>query len=124
VDTFLSDPLANLNLTTRGFGHCLKILRDLCQGRWIATGGGGYNVVNVARGWTLAWATMLGREDELPQELPWDWCDRLRLDFDERWLLDPKERIRGRMWNRAQRDAEDVVAHLKQNLFPLLGAKG
>lgn len=123
VDTFLSDPLANLNLTTRGFIHCLKLLRQLAMGRWVATGGGGYNVINVARGWTIAWAVMQGREQELPQELPWDWCDRLRLDFDERWLLDPKEKIRGRMWHRAQRDAEDVVAYLKEHLFPLLGAK-
>ncbi len=124
VDTFLADPLANLNLTTKGFGHCLKLMRDMAMGRWIALGGGGYHVINVARGWTLAWAIMRGQEESLPRELPWDWCDRLKLDLDERWLLDPKEKIRGRLWNRAQRDAEEIVAYLKKNLFPLLGARG
>ncbi|MFH1035988.1 MAG: acetoin utilization protein AcuC [Pseudomonadota bacterium] len=124
VDTFLADPLANLNLTTKGFGHVLKLIRQMAMGRWIALGGGGYHVINVARGWTLAWAIMRGREDDLPRELPWDWCDRLKLDLDERWLLDPKEKIRGRLWNRAQRDAEEIVIYLKKNLFPLLGAKG
>lgn len=124
VDTFLSDPLANLNLTTKGFGHCLKLIRQMAMGRWIALGGGGYHVVNVARGWTLAWAIMRGVEDDLPQELPWDWSEHLNLPLDERWLLDPKEKIRGRMWNRAQRDAEDIVAYLKKNLFPILGARG
>ncbi|MBI5521674.1 MAG: acetoin utilization protein AcuC [Desulfarculus sp.] len=124
VDTFLSDPLANLNLTTKGFGRCLKLISQMAMGRWIALGGGGYHVVNVARGWTLAWAVMRGLEDDLPRELPWDWCEHLNLPLDERWLLDPKEKIRGRMWNRAQRDAEDIVAYLKKNLFPLIGARG
>ncbi len=124
VDTFLSDPLANLNLTTRGYGHCLKLLRELAMGRWIATGGGGYHVVNVARGWTLAWAVMRGLEDQVPEELPWDWCDRLNLPLDERRLLDPREKIRGRLWHRAERDADEVIAYLKRNFFPLLGARG
>jgi acetoin utilization protein AcuC len=124
VDTFLSDPLANINLTTKGFGHCLKLIREMAMGRWIALGGGGYHVINVARGWTLAWAIMRGLEDDLPRELPWDWCDRLKLDLDDRWLLDPKEKIRGRLWNRAQRDAEEIIVYLKKNLFPMLGARG
>ncbi|CAO0823628.1 hypothetical protein DFAR_3800050 [Desulfarculales bacterium] len=123
VDTFLADPLANLNLTTNGFGHCLKLIRDMAMGRWIALGGGGYHVINVARGWTLAWAVMLGREDDLPRELPWEWCERLKLALDERWLLDSKEKIRGRLWNRAQRDAEEIIVYLKKNLFPMLGAR-
>ncbi|MFH1060624.1 MAG: acetoin utilization protein AcuC [Pseudomonadota bacterium] len=123
VDTFLSDPLANLNLTTQGFGQVLKIIRDLAMGKWIALGGGGYHVINVARGWALAWAVMREMEDKLPTDLPGDWCDRLKLPMDERRLLDPKERIRGRLWNRAQRDADDVIDFLKRNLFPLIGAK-
>lgn len=124
VDTFLTDPLANLNLTTRGFGETLKMMRQMAAGKWIAVGGGGYHVVNVARGWTLAWAVIRGLEETLPQELPWDWCERLRIPLDERWLLDPKEKIRGRLWNRAQRDAEDVIDYLRKNLFPLIGARG
>jgi acetoin utilization protein AcuC len=123
VDTFLADPLANLNITTRGFGHCLKRFREMAMGRWIALGGGGYHVINVARGWTLAWATILGREDELPQDLPWDWCEKLNLPYDERWLLDPKEKIRGRMWNRASRDALDVIEFIQKNIVPIHGAK-
>jgi acetoin utilization protein AcuC len=119
VDTFWTDPLANLNLTTRAFGHCLRRFRELCWDRWVALGGGGYNIVNVARGWTMAWATMLGREDELPDKLPAEMADRLGLREEERWLRDPVETLRGRFHARAQRDAREVVDHLKRELFPL-----
>jgi acetoin utilization protein AcuC len=123
VDTFLADPLANLNLTTGGFGHCVKTLRTIARGRWIALGGGGYHVINVARAWALAWAIMLGREDELPRDLPPAWCERFKIPADERRLLDPSDKIRGRSYYRATADAEDAVAFIRYNIFPLVGAK-
>ncbi len=122
VDTFLADPLANLNLTTRGFGHVVKTMRRIAHGRWIALGGGGYHVVNVARAWALAWAIMLEREHELPKELPKEWCERMKIPEDERWLLDPFDKIRGRSWYRAGADADEAVAFIQMNIFPLLGA--
>ncbi len=124
ADTLLTDPLANLNLTTTGFGRVLKLMRQLAQGHWVALGGGGYNVVNVARAWTLAWAVMLGREDELPRRLPRVMRERLKLGEDEQWLLDPPEKLRGRFWYRARRDAEDVIERVKAEIFPLLGVRG
>lgn len=74
VDTFVNDPLANLELTTHSF---LKVIRYLRQetSAWVALGGGGYNVGNVARAWTLAWAEMNGIE--LPDLLP----DRMKNGF-------------------------------------------
>jgi acetoin utilization protein AcuC len=122
VDSLMSDPLANLNLTTRGFGHCIRRLKELCWDRWIAVGGGGYDMINVARGWALAWAIMLGREDELPEKLPSEMCERLKLREDEQWLLDPNEKLRGRYFNRAEEEAKEVVAHLQREIFPILGA--
>ncbi|MCB2189102.1 MAG: acetoin utilization protein AcuC [Deltaproteobacteria bacterium] len=123
VDTFMADPLANLNLTTRGFLHCLSLVRELCLGRWIATGGGGYHPINVARGWTAAWAVMLGREKDLPEFLPAGFAAEHRLPADECRLLDVAECVRGRFWNRSRRDAEELVKYLEDTLFPLLGAK-
>lgn len=124
VDTFLDDPLANLNLTTRGFAHVLGRLRELCWGKWIALGGGGYHTVNVARAWTLAWATLLGRQGELPRELPAQVTGRLRLRGDEALLLDDAELIRGRNWARAQREADEAVNFIRRGHFPILGARG
>jgi acetoin utilization protein AcuC len=70
VDSFLDDPLAALELTTHGFSRAIAYLTEEAPA-WVALGGGGYNPANVARAWTLAWATMNRVElpDELPQEM-------------------------------------------------------
>ncbi len=123
ADTLVQDPLANLNLTTRGYGRCLKLIRDLAYGRWIALGGGGYDMLNVARGWTLAWAVICGQEDELPAELPPEFMERHRVPAERRRLLDEPQQLRGRFWHRARRDAEDIIDFIKQHHFPVLGVK-
>jgi acetoin utilization protein AcuC len=69
VDAFWNDPLASLELTTHGFCRVISTLAD--QGKpWLALGGGGYHMANVARAWTLAWAMM--NQVELPEEIPHD----------------------------------------------------
>lgn len=67
VDTFHDDPLAHGCLTTNGFVNVLQHIKALAP-RWIATGGGGYKVTNVARAWTLAWGIMndIDVADRLP----------------------------------------------------------
>ena len=78
-DTHHTDPLAHLGLTTRAYGETARALHDLaheaCDGRWIATGGGGYRWASVVpRAWTIAFAEMVGAE--LPDEIPADWLRR------------------------------------------------
>lgn len=63
VDTFATDPLTHLNLTTHGFEELVKSFRSMAL-PWIALGGGGYDMSNVVRGWTLAWAIINGIEDD------------------------------------------------------------
>ena len=67
VDTHYLDPLAALNLTTQGFQRVVRVLAQ-CSKRWLAFGGGGYDVSVVPRAWTLALEIMTGRSfsDELP----------------------------------------------------------
>lgn len=123
VDAFACDPLARLNLTTTGYSHCLKSLKQMAHGRWIALGGGGYNIVNVARAWTLAWALILGKEGDLPEEMPENFCARHRILADERRFLDPPAARRGSNWNRAANHASEAIAFIKKNIFPLLQAR-
>ena len=68
VDTFCSDPLAKLNVTTHGYCRVIEEFKRLSPGKWVALGGGGYNQLNVPRAWTLAWAIMCGVG--LPNHLP------------------------------------------------------
>jgi acetoin utilization protein AcuC len=67
VDTFLNDPLAHLNMTTNGFCHAVRMIRSFAP-KWVALGGGGYDIGNVARAWTLAWAIM--NDNDAPDEIP------------------------------------------------------
>jgi acetoin utilization protein AcuC len=67
VDTHYLDPLANLALTTHGHEALFQEF-DRLAGRWLALGGGGYNLDVVPRSWTLALGVMAGLA--LPEELP------------------------------------------------------
>jgi acetoin utilization protein AcuC len=73
VDTFRSDPLAHLELTSNGFCQAVVKLKEISE-KWVALGGGGYDIYNVARGWTLAWAIM--NDVELPDQIPQDFLQK------------------------------------------------
>jgi acetoin utilization protein AcuC len=65
ADTHRLDPLADLRLSVDGQRAAHIALRaladDLCDGRWVATGGGGYALVEVVpRAWTHLLATATG----------------------------------------------------------------
>jgi acetoin utilization protein AcuC len=70
------DPLTHLSATTRLYEHVPNRVHDLahelCDGRWVATGGGGYDIWRVVpRAWTTLWAAV--SHQELPGETPEDW---------------------------------------------------
>jgi acetoin utilization protein AcuC len=70
IDTHAGDPITHLRLTTQGFAATVAKLAELggeC-GRWVAMGGGGYNLSAVARGWAMAFAAMSGAT--VPDSLP------------------------------------------------------
>jgi acetoin utilization protein AcuC len=67
-DTHYLDPLAHLAATTRIWPRVGRVLHELahelCEGRWLALGGGGYAIYEVVpRAWTLFFAEMVGRPD-------------------------------------------------------------
>lgn len=81
-DTHREDPLATLECTTRAAQFAAGFVRDLalahCGGRWVATGGGGYQPRRVIpRAWAMLWATMAGRP--LPAQVPAGWRERWAL---------------------------------------------
>lgn len=67
-DSHYLDPLAHLAATTRIWprvGRAFhELAHELCDGRWLALGGGGYAVYEVVpRAWTLLFAEMVERPD-------------------------------------------------------------
>ncbi|MBI5585450.1 MAG: acetoin utilization protein AcuC [Deltaproteobacteria bacterium] len=123
VDTFYNDPLANLSLTSKSFCHAVRFFKGL-KIPWVALGGGGYHLVNVARAWTLAWSIMLGRE--LGQEkLPPDFQELIRpLNFNEEWLRDEDYQEQEPNWQRANVEAKGVVRAIQEAIFPFFNIFG
>jgi len=70
VDTFWNDPLADLELTTNGFCEVVSFMVQNAPA-WVALGGGGYSVANVARAWSLAWAIMNDAQLPMICRNPW-----------------------------------------------------
>jgi len=75
LDGHAGDGLGHLNLTTKAYAEVASIVHrlahEVCDGRLIMFGGGGYNPSNVARSWTLMFAEVAGLG--LPDELPAEW---------------------------------------------------
>jgi len=67
-DTHQLDPLAHIACTTRIWPRVGRMFHELahelCEGRWLALGGGGYAIYEVVpRAWTLFFAEMVERPD-------------------------------------------------------------
>jgi acetoin utilization protein AcuC len=75
-DSHRDDPLATLDCTTAAMYEAAKRTRaladELCGGRWVATGGGGYRPFAVIpRAWAMVWSALSGRP--LPAEVDAGW---------------------------------------------------
>ena len=82
-DSHRLDPLANLELTIDAQRRAQVILHDLahelCDGRWLATGGGGYAVVQVVpRIWTHLLAIAAGTPVDPAMATPERWREVAR----------------------------------------------
>ena len=78
ADSYRRDPLADLRLTVDGQRASYLALRaladELCEGRWVATGGGGYAIVEcVPRAWTHLLAIATGEPLDPATLTPLDW---------------------------------------------------
>ena len=112
VDAHWRDPLTHLALTTHGFEALFQRIHQLCP-RWLAVGGGGYDISVVPRTWTLAWGIMSGQT--FANELP----DPVAANYDAPLLHDAEPApLTPDQVHQARREAEQVVAELKQ-LFDL-----
>jgi acetoin utilization protein AcuC len=78
-DSHAWDPLAHLRVTTTAMGEAARVVDGLAhryaRGRWLATGGGGYDAYRVVpRAWSLVW--LAGAHREVPAETAPDWSER------------------------------------------------
>ncbi|MGE7216219.1 acetoin utilization protein AcuC [Priestia koreensis] len=79
ADAHYYDPLTHLSATTAIYREIPKLAHELahqyCEGRWIAVGGGGYDIWRVVpRAWSFIWLEMNNRF--LQGNLPKEWLDK------------------------------------------------
>jgi acetoin utilization protein AcuC len=124
------DPLAHLRNTVTALGAAAGLVHDLAHehatGRWLATGGGGYDAYRVVpRSWSLVWLAAAHRD--VPAETPAAWRERwavegrrygqapLPLTFED--PATPTEAA-------AARSIERTVERVRSSVLPLLEVLG
>ena len=124
ADAHYLDPLTHLMLTTETYEAVGRILDELsnemCGGRWIAAGGGGYDVTAVPRVWTLLFAQMAGAR--LDDALPVEWlkeCKRLAGAVPADKAL--RDQGKADEESHVPHAAKRTVDELKRLVFPLHG---
>jgi len=119
IDSHRTDPLTHLALDVQGFARLVARILTLAP-RVLALGGGGYDLENVARAWTAAWAVM--NDVELPAELPAAFLEQARsFRFRSRSLWDPPAPADGERSTCARQYADRQVDAIRRLIFPAHG---
>lgn len=125
-DSHRTDPLASLMLTTAAYRETAAMLHDLAHrvagGRWLATGGGGYQWATVVpRAWTIYFAEMAAAD--VADELPEGWVERASDEggsqVPDRLSEPPSEGL-----GADDERVSEVVEQVKETVFPFHDAGG
>jgi acetoin utilization protein AcuC len=117
ADGHFDDRLAQLRLSTETYRQVVlemhRLAHELCQGRFLLFGGGGYTLANVPRVWAVAFATLAGLT--LDNVVPEEWAR----EFASSTGQDPPSIVHDSLTNDSQqtrREVERALASLKSNL--------
>lgn len=119
ADTVISDPLTDLRLTNNCYEKVVKKICS-CSPKLIAVGGGGYDIYRTARCWTLAWAAMCDME---PEDDYAGLVGGMMYGAEIGGLRDRPMPTKGEDKDRAGAHANRMVRYIRENVFPILGAK-
>jgi len=120
MDALAGDPLAHLGLTNNTHAEVIELLSGFGK-PILATGGGGYNIDNTARGWALAWCVLAGRDEShdaagldgvMLENAEWQGGlrdRRLAVSDDQRKAVGPA--------------IDAVIRAVKEKVFPIHGLK-
>lgn len=118
ADTFRTDPLTNLEITTNSYSEMLYKIKRL-KIPWVALGGGGYDMMNTARAWTLAWSIM--NAIKLNPRLPPAFIEKIKpFGYENRVLLDAVHWADEIERSIALESLEKSILRLKKTIFPAI----
>jgi acetoin utilization protein AcuC len=118
IDSHRTDPLTHLALDVQGFSRTVARIAEMAP-RLVALGGGGYDLGNVARAWTAAWAVINGVK--LSDELPPAFFERPDAGVKVRTLWDPPVVLDEDRLRAAREYVARQVDAVQRLIFPLHG---
>lgn len=130
-DTHRMDPLATLRVSVDAQRVAAEMLHDLahevCAGRWVALGGGGYAILDVV---PRTWSHLVGVASHRPVDpgtpLPEPWLDAVRQRYGREavpWMTDHEPAVYS-PWSSGYDPADDVDRAIRATrgaVFPSLG---
>jgi acetoin utilization protein AcuC len=126
-DTHATDPLAHLALTVDDmaliYARLHRLAHEAADGRWVAFGGGGYQLVQVVpRAWTLAFAEMTGGRLDVETPMAWrEFAIERTGVTPPTAFTDPPVQLSEAMLEQARRGARDAVVALRELVHPRHG---
>jgi len=118
IDSHYKDPITHLALTVQGFEQAVAELASQAPAKWLALGGGGYDLHAVSRAWTLAFGVM--SEQEFAPEIPKPYRDA----YGVAALRDPEElQIEDSVRHDTKTFAEASVQAAHKLIFPAHGIR-
>ena len=126
ADAHTTDPLTHLDLTTESYEHAGgrfdEIARRWCEDRWVAVGGGGYDVTTVPRVWTLLFGALVRRRPA--NALPEEWLQECR-QIARREPKDGMLRDASSVPEEPQvsRGVDKAIGDLRSSVFPIHGIR-
>lgn len=123
ADTFRTDPLTRLEITTHSYSYVLRKIKAL-KIPWVALGGGGYDLMNTTRAWTIAWGIMNGVD--LKPRLPSSFIKKIEmLGYQNTSLYDAMHWSEEAERNLALDAVENSISRIRTAIFPkLVGTYG
>ena len=115
IDSYHTDTLTHLQLTTRGFLDVIQLFSEM-ELPWLALGGGGYDVGAVARCWSLAYGQMIGLN--LPINIP---TDLIQLTGTDQLRDSMVPTVPSEIQQECRNTAEFNVEKIRTYIFPVFG---
>ena len=119
ADVLFSDPFSHLQLTNGSISQAVESILKVSP-KLLALGSGGYVLENIARAWTLAWATMNGLgpiEEDYMLFGGMFWGDGLSS------LKDRPRFVPDNLKEKVKNETNRIVCAIEDNVFPILEIK-
>jgi acetoin utilization protein AcuC len=124
ADSHYFDPLTHLSATMKIYREIPKLAHEIahqyCGGKWIAVGGGGYDIWRVVpRAWSLIWLEMTENPNgygSLPKEWVEDWQKEAPVTLPDEW--DDPENLYTPIPRKAEITEKNLLT-LEKALYPI-----